>query len=165
MVVFNHRSLLDPPLSTPAIPGPNKTIAKAEMARIPIFGLAYKGGSVLVDRKSEESRRASYGRMKHVLEQGMHMCIYPEGTRNKSLAPLQRFHDGAFRLAIDTGKPVIPALLFNTDKAMPRKPFFFWPQKVEVHFLPEIAVLGKTVQRLKEEAFAAMQQHYTTHEP
>lgn len=160
VVICNHRSLLDPPVSTPSIPGTNKTIAKVEMAKIPIFNIIYKGGSVLVDRKSEESRRASYTKMKEVLTQGFHMCIYPEGTRNKTNQPLQRFHDGAFRLAADTKKPIIPALIFNTDKAMPRKPFFYWPQKVEMHFLPEINTEGKTVQQLKEEAFQLMQSYY-----
>ena len=160
VVICNHNSLMDPPLSSPAIPGPNKTIAKAEMAKIPIFGIVYKRGAVLVDRKNEESRRASFGKMKEVLEQGLHMCIYPEGTRNKTKEPLQRFHDGAFRLAVTTQKPLIPALLFNTAKVLPRKPFFFWPVKVEMHFLPQINVEGKTVQQLKEEAFAIMKRYY-----
>jgi 1-acyl-sn-glycerol-3-phosphate acyltransferase len=163
VVVCNHRSLLDPPVSCPTVPGPNKTIAKIEMAKIPIFGIIYRRGAVLVDRKSEESRRASYSKMKEVLEQGLHMCIYPEGTRNKTREPLQRFHDGAFRLAVDMKKPVIPSLIFNSDKAMPRKPFLFWPQIVEMHFLPAIPVEGKTVQQVKEEAFQVMRDYYTKH--
>ncbi len=160
VVVCNHRSMMDPPLSTPAIPGTNKTIAKAEMAKIPLFGMMYKGGSVLVDRKSDESRRASVIKMKEVLRRGLHMCIYPEGTRNKTSEPLQRFHDGAFRLAVDAGKPIIPALIFDTDKVLPRKPFFFWPGKVEMHFLPPVSVAGRTVKEVKEESFAAMQAYY-----
>ncbi len=163
VVICNHNSLMDPPISCPSIPGPNKTIAKVEMARIPIFGIIYRRGAVLVDRKSEESRRASYTKMKEVLEHGLHMSIYPEGTRNKTKEPLQRFHDGAFRLAVDTRKPIIPALIFNTAKAMPRKTFFFWPQKVEMHFLAPIPVDGKTVQQLKEEAFAIMRSYYVQH--
>src|SRR3954468_571492 len=39
VVVCNHNSLMDVPLSTPFIPGPNKTIAKVEMAKIPLFGM------------------------------------------------------------------------------------------------------------------------------
>lgn len=164
VVVCNHRSLLDPTISSPAIPGPNKTIAKVEMAKIPIFGIVYKRGSVLVDRKSEESRRSSFMKMKEVLDQGLHMCIYPEGTRNKSREPLQRFHDGAFRLAMDRKKPVIPALIFGTDNVLPRKPFFFWPlRRVEMHFLSPIAVEGKTVQQVKEEAHAVMQAYFVRH--
>jgi 1-acyl-sn-glycerol-3-phosphate acyltransferase len=163
VVVCNHNSLMDPPLSSPAIPSANKTIAKAEMAKIPIFGIVYKRGAVLVDRKSEESRRTSYLKMREVLEQGLHMCIYPEGTRNKTKEPLQRFHDGAFRLAIESGKPMIPALIFNTAKVLPRKTFFFWPTKVEMHFLPQVNVDGKTTQQLKQEVFELMKNYYLAH--
>lgn len=164
VVVCNHRSLLDPPLSSLCIPGPNKTIAKQEMARIPLFNIIYKRGSVLVDRKSDESRRQSYIKMKEVLFMGMHMCIYPEGTRNKSDQPLQRFHDGAFKLAVETEKAIIPSLIFNTDKVLPRKPYFFWPQKVGIHFLPAIPSKGKTIPQLKEEVFDVMKNYYLQHQ-
>ena len=66
---------MDVPLSSPGIPGANKTIAKAGMAKIPLFGLIYKSGSVLVDRKNEQSRKASYSKMKEVLALGLHMCF------------------------------------------------------------------------------------------
>ena len=160
VVICNHRSLMDPPLSTPAIPGPNKTIAKIEMAKIPVFGIIYKSGAVLVDRKSDEGRRQAYTKMKEVLAAGLHMCIYPEGTRNKTKAPLTRFHDGAFRLALDAKKPIIPSLIFYTENVLPRKTFFFWPTKVEMHFLPAIEVEGKTAHQLKEEAFEKMKAYY-----
>ncbi|MDB5252980.1 MAG: 1-acyl-sn-glycerol-3-phosphate acyltransferase [Flaviaesturariibacter sp.] len=157
IVVCNHNSFLDPPLSSPGIPGANKTIAKIEMSRIPLFGIIYKRGSVLVDRKSEESRKSSYTRMRAVLEMGLHMCIYPEGTRNKSREPLQRFHDGAFKLAVDTGKAVIPALIFNAREILPPgKGFYFWPRPVRMQFLPPISPDGKTVAELREEVFAVM---------
>jgi 1-acyl-sn-glycerol-3-phosphate acyltransferase len=158
VVVCNHNSFMDVPLSVTAVP-PNKTIAKAEMAKIPVFGMIYKRGSVLVDRKSEESRRKSFLKMKTVLEMGLHMCIYPEGTRNKTSEPLQRFHDGAFKLAVETKKEIIPALIFYTSKVLPRKPFFFWPHKVEIHFLPAVAVENKTSQQLKDEVFIIMKNY------
>src|SRR4029079_10063442 len=81
IVVFNHNALLDVPLSSPFVPGANKTIAKASFSKVPLFGWFYKKGSVLVDRKDEKSRSKSVDAMKMVLASGMHMCIYPEGTR------------------------------------------------------------------------------------
>lgn len=165
IVVCNHNSFMDVPLSSVAIPGANKTIAKIEMARIPVFGMIYKRGSVLVDRKSEESRRSSFSRMKEVLAMGMHMCIYPEGTRNKTSEPLQRFHDGAFKLATETNKAIIPALIFYTTRVLPtKKTFFFWPHKVEMHFLAPIPVQNKTPQELKEEIFTCMKNYYLQHQ-
>lgn len=139
IVVCNHNSFMDVPVTSPGIPGGNKTIAKIEMAKIPLFGIIYKRGSVLVDRKSEESRLKSYTYMKRVLEMGLHMCIYPEGTRNKTNLPLKEFKDGAFRLATETKKSIIPAVLFNTRNVLPQnKPFFFWPSKIEMHFLDPV---------------------------
>jgi 1-acyl-sn-glycerol-3-phosphate acyltransferase len=161
IVVCNHNTLMDPPISTPAIPGASKTIAKIEMSNIPIFGTIYKRGAVLVDRKNEESRKASYIKMKAVLDLGMHMCIYPEGTRNKTNEPLQRFHNGAFSLAVETGHSIIPSLLFNTKKILPNnKTFFFWPGKIEMHFLPPVSPSSKSIDQLREEVFNRMKDYY-----
>lgn len=161
IVICNHNSFMDVPLSSPGIPGANKTIAKVEMSRIPLFGTIYKSGSVLVDRKSEQNRKASYSRMKEVLQMGLHMCIYPEGTRNKTKEPLQRFHDGAFRLSVDTKKEIIPAVIFYTNIVLPRnKTFYFWPHKVEMHFLQPISPSGFSVDELKQKAFEVMQEYY-----
>lgn len=160
VVVCNHNSFMDVPVTSPGIPGGNKTIAKSELSKIPLFGIIYRRGSVLVDRKSEESRKKSYAYMKRVLALGLHMCIYPEGTRNKTNAPLKEFKDGAFRLAIETQKQVIPAVLFNTKKVLPQhKPFFFWPGKIEMHFLPPVAVdeyAQDQSKELKEKVFRLM---------
>jgi 1-acyl-sn-glycerol-3-phosphate acyltransferase len=152
---------MDVPVSVPFTPGANKTIAKIEMAKIPVFGLVYKRGSVIVDRKNEESRKASYVKMKEVLEMGLHMCIYPEGTRNKTNQPLQRFHDGAFRLSLDSGKAILPALIFNTTRVLPRKSFFFWPSKIELHYLKPVSPNEfESTDKLKEHIFNVMKDYY-----
>lgn len=165
VVVSNHNSFMDVPISYPAIPGGNKTIAKIEMAKIPVFGLIYTTGSVLVDRKSEASRKESYHKMRKVLDMGLHMCLYPEGTRNLTDQPLKSFHDGAFRLAIDSGKAIIPGIIFNTRKVLPAsKPFFLMPHKMEMHFLPPVKVQpGETTVALKERVYAIMHDYYTQH--
>jgi 1-acyl-sn-glycerol-3-phosphate acyltransferase len=164
VIVCNHNSFMDVPLSSGSIPGPTKTIAKVEMAKIPLFGIIYKRGSVLVNRKSEQSRKESYTKMKDVLKMGLHMCIYPEGTRNKTAEPLQPFHDGAFRLSVDTGTPILPSLIFYTAIVLPRdKGFYAWPHRVEMHFLPPVSPLGKTAQQLKHEVHELMKNYYVAH--
>lgn len=163
IVVCNHNSLMDVPISVPAIPGGNKTIAKIEMAKVPIFGLIYRTGSILVDRNSDISRKESYMSMRKVLEMGLHMCIYPEGTRNKTTQPLKTFHDGAFRLAIDTRKSILPGIIFNTKKALPADiPFYLMPHRLSIHFLPPIPVMpDDTVATLKERVFQIMSSYYS----
>jgi 1-acyl-sn-glycerol-3-phosphate acyltransferase len=162
IVLCNHNSFMDVPITTPAIPGGNKTIAKVELSRIPLFGMLYKTGSVLVDRKSDVSRKESFGKMKNVLNMGLHMCIYPEGTRNKTREPLKSFHNGAFRLAVDTGKSIIPALIFNTRKVLPtNKTFYSIPHRLAIHFLKPVDILeGETAEELRERVFNIMKEYY-----
>jgi len=162
IVVFNHNAFLDVPLSAPFVPGANKTIAKASFAKIPIFGLFYKRGSVLVDRRDEKSRSKSFDVMKKVLAAGMHMCIYPEGTRNRSAEPIKPFYDGAFRLAVAAKKDIIPCVIIGTKKAMPiTKKFFLFPTRLKMHFLPPVSSANTTVKELKEKVFTVMLEDYT----
>jgi len=166
IVVSNHNALIDVPVSSPGIPGGNKTIAKAEMAKIPLFGLIYKTGSILVDRKNEKSRRESFIKMREVLDMGLHMCIYPEGTRNTSSEPIKPFHDGAFRLAVTSGKSIIPMIIFNSRKANPPdKGFFLWPVRLYLDFLPEVVVMpDETVEHLKARVFDQMKNYILHHQ-
>ncbi|MBP6022866.1 lysophospholipid acyltransferase family protein [Ferruginibacter sp.] len=161
VIVFNHNALLDVPLSAPYVPGANKTIAKASFAKVPLFGLFYKRGSVLVDRKNEKSRIQSYEAMKAVLANGIHMCIYPEGTRNRTSEPLKQFYDGAFKLATDTKKNIMPCVITGTKKAMPVNKFFYLlPTRLKMHFLPAVSAENITAKELKEKVFEAMKAYY-----
>lgn len=162
IVTFNHNALLDVPLSAPFIPGANKTIAKDSFAKVPVFGLFYKRGSVLLNRKDESSRIKSYEEMKKVLTSGMHMCIYPEGTRNRSSKPLKDFYDGAFKLAVDTQKAIMPCVIIGTKQAMPiHKTFYLFPTKLSMHFLPPVDA-GSNDKMLKQQVYELMLQAYTT---
>ncbi|MEX6687203.1 lysophospholipid acyltransferase family protein [Danxiaibacter flavus] len=164
VVVCNHNSLMDVPVTTPFMPNANKTIAKKSFAKVPVFGWIYSLGSVLVDRKSDDDRRKSYEKMKKVLALGLDMVIYPEGTRNKTNKPLKDFYDGAFRLAIDTKKQIVPTLIFNTRKVLPAgKPFFMVPHKLEMHFLPPVDTTGLTSKQVKEKVFQQMWDYYAAH--
>ncbi len=167
IVVCNHNALFDILVSTPSVPGASKTLAKEELAHIPVFGLVYRSGSILVNRKNARSRAESMEKMKETLARGMHLILYPEGTRNKTDAPLKSFHDGAFALAIEMQKPIIPSLLFNTGKILPSgKKFFALPYPVPMHFLEPVSVEGltmKDVPVLKEKIFRMMSEYYEAH--
>ena len=99
--------------------------------------------------------------MKKVLASGMHMCIYPEGTRNRSNEPIKPFYEGAFKLSMAAGKEIIPCVIFGTKKAMPiNKKFFLYPTRLQMHFLPAVSPAGKTVKELKEKIFNDMVEEY-----
>jgi 1-acyl-sn-glycerol-3-phosphate acyltransferase len=161
IVLFNHNALLDVPLSAPYIPAGNKTIAKDSFTKVPVFGWFYKRGAILVNRKNERSRIKSYDEMKKVLAANIHMCIYPEGTRNRTAEPLKQFYDGAFKLAVDTQKDIIPTLIFNTKKAMPvHKTFYLLPVPLQMHFLPAVSSKNISAKDLKEKVFNLMRDYY-----
>jgi 1-acyl-sn-glycerol-3-phosphate acyltransferase len=136
------------------------------MAKIPLFGLIYKTGSILVNRKDDKSRRESFSKMREVLDMGLHMCIYPEGTRNTSPEPIKPFHDGAFRLAFASGNSIIPMIIFNSRRANPPdKGFFLLPVRLYMHFLPEVSILPEeTVEQLKNRVFEQMKAFILQHQ-
>jgi 1-acyl-sn-glycerol-3-phosphate acyltransferase len=164
VVVCNHNSLIDVPVTSAEIPGINKTLAKASLGKVPLFGVLYRIGGILVDRSSEASRKQSIVEMKHALSLGIHILLYPEGTRNRTDQPLKDFYDGAFALAIDTQVPLMPSLLFHTKKILPvGKKFFAWPHRIDYHFLPPLPTTGMTRDDLpafKEKVFRLMWDYY-----
>ncbi|HEY0274026.1 MAG TPA: lysophospholipid acyltransferase family protein, partial [Chitinophaga sp.] len=105
----------------------------------------------------------SYLRMKAALKQGIHILLYPEGTRNRTPLPMKPFYDGAFSLAIDTQLPLMPSVLFNTRRINPPGAFYAEPHPVEYHFLPPIETKGMTrddIPVLKERVFNIMLEYY-----
>jgi 1-acyl-sn-glycerol-3-phosphate acyltransferase len=167
VVVVNHNSLVDIPVSTPWIPGPNKTLAKAEMARTPLFGIIYKAGSILVQREDDQSRKESFTKMQQTLKMGLHLCLYPEGTRNKTSEPLQEFFDGAFIAAIRAQKPIMPAVIMGTREILPMKPkFWARPKIIRYHFLEPIPTAGLSMSdrhALKEKVHKLMKDYILAH--
>lgn len=164
VVVVNHNSLVDIPVSMPWVPGPNKTLAKIEMSKIPIFGIIYKGGSILLDRKNEHSRKDSFVEMQKTLKDyKLHLTLYPEGTRNKSSEPLLPFYDGAFITAIRAQKEIIAGVIFNTKKILPDAPkMWAWPYQIDFHFIKKYATKGMSLKQrdeLKDKVRADMEQY------
>lgn len=169
VVVVNHNSFVDIPVSMPWVPGPNKTLAKIELSRIPLFGLIYKAGSILLDRNNENSRKDSFIEMQKTLKQHhLHLTLYPEGTRNKTNAPLLPFYDGAFITAIRAQKPVIAGLLFNTRKVLPAQPAFWaLPTTIEIHFIKTYTTEGMSLRQkdqLKDQVRTDMETYYLQHQ-
>ncbi|GAA4308574.1 lysophospholipid acyltransferase family protein [Compostibacter hankyongensis] len=164
VVVYNHNSLADVLVSTPYVPGASKTLAKKELARIPVFGLIYRSGSVLVDRSDPNSRLKSIEDMKAVLAQGMHMILYPEGTRNKTSAPLKPFYKGAFKVAVESQHPIVPALIFHTREILPPGlSFYAWPHRIRIRYMPPVPTAGlgpDDVPALTEKIFHQMRDGY-----
>jgi len=105
----------------------------------------------------------SFEDMREVLRNNLHMCIYPEGTRNRTQEPLKPFFDGAFKLAVSAKKDVIPCVIFGTKEAMPiDRGMYVLPTRLRMHFLPPVSSAGVKSTVLKETVHKIMKDYYVS---
>jgi len=83
--------------------------------------------------------------LKSVMQKGVSIFIFPEGTFNETQDPLKNFYDGAFRIAIETERPIKPILFLDTyDRLNYKSIFSLNPGKNRAVFLNEIDTVGLT---------------------
>jgi 1-acyl-sn-glycerol-3-phosphate acyltransferase len=111
-----------------------RAIGKKELSRIPIFGFITSRVAVWVDRKDTESRKKSVERLLNILEKGISIVVAPEGTRNNTDQTLLPFQKGAFRIAVETGIPIMPMAVIGAEKIMKRGSILLKPGKIKVYF-------------------------------
>lgn len=133
----NHVSNLDPPVLLPSIPGVTSVMLKQSLMRIPLLGTAMRMGKfVPVSRgHAREEAVQSVAAAAEALRSGLHLTIFPEGTRSPD-GRLLPFRKGAFFLAMETGAPIVPVILHGTAAMMPRDSLKIRPGVAEVQFLP-----------------------------
>lgn len=119
IVVANHQSILDILLLS-RVPHEMKWIAKEELFRIPWVGWMLRmSGDIPIRRGDAESGGEALARARTYLARGMSVMLFPEGTRSKT-GKLLPFKSGAFRLAAETGFPVLPVAVHGTARGMPK---------------------------------------------
>ena len=146
--ISNHTSYLDIPGVCLTVPTQIRMLAKKELLSLPVLGWIIQHASVMVDRSSNESRIKSMDRLKEVLSRGISILIFPEGTQNRSGKPLQPFYDGAFRIAIETQRPLLPMVIVGAGKLMPPKKASVKPGKINITIHPEIPTTGLKISDL-----------------
>lgn len=143
--VSNHNSYMDIPQMLKAIRQPLRILGKAEMGKVPVFGIIYNAAVVPVLRGSAENRVKSVKILRSVLSKEISIYIAPEGTFNMTDKPLIDFYDGAFRLAIETQTPIKPMLFLDgVDRMHWRNVFSITPGKLRTVYLEEISPEGLT---------------------
>ncbi|MFI2741762.1 lysophospholipid acyltransferase family protein [Zhouia sp. PK063] len=114
MLIANHTSMMDIMLMLRASKNPFVFVGKKELASIPVFGFFYKRVCILVDRNNTKSRSVVYTEAQRRLNNGMSICIFPEGgVPDDESIILDEFKDGAFRLAIQYQIPIVPMVFFD----------------------------------------------------
>ncbi len=161
--VSNHISYLDIPMMMKVIRHQHvRILGKAEMAKIPLFGFIYKQGAVLVNRESPKERLKSVENLIFFLKKKISVFICPEGTFNVTHLPLKSFYDGAFRIAIETQKPICPILFLDTyDRLNYQSIFSLNPGKCRAVYLSATETTGltmKDVRLLREKIYHQMEE-------
>jgi 1-acyl-sn-glycerol-3-phosphate acyltransferase len=163
--ISNHTSFLDLPGIRMIIPGMFKPLAKKELKKIPIFGWIASGATIIVDRSSPESRKRSLDQLKAFLRQGISILIFVEGTQNRTKEILQPFHDGAFRIAVDTQQKILPMVVKGAGPLMPPGTIKLRPGLIRIYVGDPIETAGLTgsdVGALKQKSFDIMKQMILT---
>ena len=119
MLVANHTSMLDIMLMLKASPNPFVFVGKKELVKIPVFGFFYKRVCIMVDRGDSKSRTGVYRRAQKRLNNGLSICIFPEGGVPEEHVVLDEFKDGAFKMAIAHNIPIVPMTFYDNKVRLP----------------------------------------------
>jgi len=132
--ISNHTSMMDIMLMCILHPmHPICFVGKAELAKIPIFGILYRKICVTVDRKNLKSRAEVYNKCVEKIKIGQNIVIYPEGgVPDDDSILLNRFKDGAFNLASSQGIPIVVYTFLGFKEMFPFDLSKGHPGKVKV---------------------------------
>ena len=140
----NHQSNFDIPVLLAYLKVQFRWLAKAELFRIPLFGLAMKrAGYISIDRRDHQSAIASLKKAAKIIREGVSVIIFPEGTRSPD-GRISPFKKGGFVLAIDSGVPIVPVILHGTRSIMPKKRLRIVPGTVVMEITDPIVLSGYT---------------------
>jgi 1-acyl-sn-glycerol-3-phosphate acyltransferase len=135
----NHVSNLDPPALSPHIPGRTSAFLKRSLMKIPVLGYGLKLGEfVPVDRDGRvESAIESVRVAQQVLQKGLHITTFVEGTRSRDGRMLP-FKKGPFYLAMETDAPCVPVSIHGTESMMAKGSLRIKPGTAHIIFHPPL---------------------------
>ncbi|MGB6154244.1 MAG: HAD-IB family hydrolase [Pricia sp.] len=134
---FNHQSAADFFIIMKLLRNDFTGVAKKELERTPIGPIFTALGAIYIDRSNKGKAIEAMKPAVEALKNGISVAIAPEGTRSGT-AELGPFKKGAFHLAIQAGVPIIPIVIKNAYKAMPKGTTILRPTHIEVVVLDPI---------------------------
>ena len=143
VVVANHESFVDILLIS-HLPFEMKWMSKSDFFRYPLLGWMMRfARDIRLERGDKKSGIAALQECRNRLDQNVSVMIFPEGTRSKS-GELGEFKDGAFRIAIQEGAPILPLAVLGTRDALIKHDWRFGRSNAEVRILDPIPTEGLT---------------------
>lgn len=134
----NHEGNFDIPVLLGSIDKPFGFISKIEIKKIPILSSWMELiHCVFLDRKNRQKAAGSIMSGVELLKEGHSLVIFPEGTRSKG-GPIGLFKAGGFRLAMDSGVPIVPISIEGTSGVFEMNGRLVKPAKISVKISPPI---------------------------
>ncbi len=126
VVVANHRSRLDALIMLSMLPQ-SGVVIKSNYAGVPLFSTFVKHlDFVSIDPDSLSSLAAAMEKCRAILASGKNLLVFPEGTRAKT-GKLLPFGTFPFKIAVDSGAPVVPAVIHSDLPLMARRKGSIFP--------------------------------------
>ena len=119
IITPNHGSYLDILTTNIAFPNYFHFMGKAELKKIPMFGIFFRKMNISVNRSSVKDSHKAYKRARKDLRKGISLTIFPEGTIPANSPSLGPFKSGAFRLAIEMQVPIVPITFLDNWRLFP----------------------------------------------
>lgn len=121
IVMCNHRSHYDIPLSVLAVPASIRMLTKKELFKVPLWGRGMTAGEfIAIDRHDFEQAKKDLAAARAKMEDGVVLWIAPEGTRSRT-GRMGPFKKGGFVMAVESGATIIPMGIQGTEKVLPPK--------------------------------------------
>lgn len=138
VIISNHLSTIDV-LAASLLFTHFKWVSKIENFKIPFIGWTmFLNRYVAIKRGGISSIKNMISQSKAHLENGSSVFIFPEGSRSND-GQLKSFKTGAFKIAQEMQVPIMPVVLTDTDKAVPKSSLHFkGHQKISVEVLEPI---------------------------
>lgn len=115
LYVGNHRSFFDIVLTYVRVPRPTGYISKLEMKKVPLLSNWMTNLHCLfLDRENIKEGLKTILEAIEKVKNGISICIFPEGTRNKVKDTFLPFHEGSFKIADKGGVPIVPISIVNS---------------------------------------------------
>lgn len=144
VAVSNHESYADIFLIS-HLPFEMKWMSKTTIFKIPVMGWMMRmAGDIPIVRGERGSALRALDTSRDRLAKRVSVMIFPEGTRAPT-DELLPFKDGAFRLAIEAGVPILPIAVAGTRYAMAKGSFQFRPATAMCRVLDPVETTGLTV--------------------
>ena len=119
LYIGNHKSFFDIVITYTRCPRLTGYISKNSMAKVPLFSIWMKRLHCLfLDREDVKKALKTILQGIDNIKNDISMCIFPEGTRNKTEELLLPFKEGSFKMAEKTGCAIIPMAITNSAEIL-----------------------------------------------